>query len=314
MEGVTTPDGASTDQVGLARTARRRPPRRLAPPDRAEHRRPPPHGDLAGGQDRRHEPGAERVDRLHQHRARGRARRPARVLGRLSHDGLERPAERDEHRALDGRRRELGAPARLGRPGGAQSYASNTAATVRADGSTLQASPGRSAPGSTPASRRRRQPRLPGAARPVRLRPQPRDDAADRTVLAWYSSASRPPRRAGPGRGGGRRARGQRGDDAEHERHAGRHARPHAPRGARRAAASTSPTRPAIRRGPRAPVAGRRSQRAADRARGGLGQPGRGGRGGRRRAGCGWSGRRASGIPTCSHGGRTRTRRSSARP
>ena len=33
-------------------------------------------------------------------------------------------------------------------------------------------------------------------------------DASNRTVLAWYSNAGRTPRGAGPGRGGGRLARG----------------------------------------------------------------------------------------------------------
>ena len=133
-------------------------------------------------------------------------------------------------------------------PLGAQSYASNTAATVRADGSTLQSlrRDARHVGARRPLARHG-QPRLPGSARPLWLRPQPRDrrERPDRPGLVLQRG--RTPRRAGPGRGGGRRARGCRGDDAGHERHAGRHARPHSPRRRGRAAVSTSPTRRAIR-------------------------------------------------------------------
>ena len=59
-------------------------------------------------------------------------------------------------------------------------------------------------------------------------------DATNRTVMAWYSSASGHlgvlAQDVGADGSPGRRAR----DDAGHERHAGRHARPHAAGGARR--------------------------------------------------------------------------------
>jgi len=54
-------------------------------------------------------PRSSRVGRVHQHGARGRAGRPAGVLGRIPHDGHERSPARDEHRALSRWRRILGA-------------------------------------------------------------------------------------------------------------------------------------------------------------------------------------------------------------
>ena len=113
---VTTPDGASTDQVGLARTA-----------DGVLH--------VAW----HHPTGPNTEDLLHtaiSSAGQVGATTPVQsgwtgftntalvvdpgglraFWGGFRIDGLERPAERDQHRALGGRGRELGAAARLGRP------------------------------------------------------------------------------------------------------------------------------------------------------------------------------------------------------
>ena len=171
---------------------RRSAPSRLVAPHRAEHRGPPPHGDLARGQDRGDHPGPERLDRLHERGARGRPRRPARLLGRLPHHRLERPAAGDEHRALAGRRRELGAPARPGRPRRrAVVREQHGGDRARRTARRCRPSPARSARGSTPASRRRRPTtttrRRSGSTATTRTWPRTRPS---RTVMAWYSSAS----------------------------------------------------------------------------------------------------------------------------
>ncbi len=105
--------------------------------------------------------------------------------------GPERPAAGDEHRALGGRRRELGAPARLGRTRTARSRTrSNTAATVRPDGSTLQAFAGTLGTwvhaGLSPATPNHDYQAPLG---PYGYDPNLATDASGRSVMAWYSSA-----------------------------------------------------------------------------------------------------------------------------
>jgi hypothetical protein len=76
-------------------------------------------------------------------------------------------------------------------PGGAQSYASNTAATVRSDGSTLQAFAGTLGTwvhaGLSPATPNHDYQAPLG---PYGYDPNLATDAANRTVMAWYSNAS----------------------------------------------------------------------------------------------------------------------------
>ena len=300
VEAVTTPDGASTDQVGLARTGDGVLHVAWSAPHGPEHRGPPPHGDRARRQDRRHHPDPERVDGLHERGARGRAGRPARLLGRLPHHGLERSAARDEHRALAGRRRELGAPARARSSRTARSRMRATRPRpCAATGRRCRPSPGRSARGSMPASRRRRRTtttrRRSGSTATTRTSRRTR---ANRTVMAWYSSASRPPRRAGAGRQRGRQPRRRRAHDAGHERHADRHARPHAAAWRAPAAVSTWPTRPVPARRVRVWRVGAAARRWSPRVAGSAAPPWRS----RRPAtgGCGCCGRRASATRTCS--------------
>ena len=170
---------------------RRRSPRRLASPDRAEHRRPPPHRDLAGGQGRRVDSGAERVDRVHEHRARRRSRWPAGIWGGFRTTDSSDP-QNETNTALSAN----GGASWVLQPGsvvplGAQSYASNTAATVRSDGTTLQAFAGTLGTwvhaGLSPAT-----PNHDYQAPLGRYGYDPNfaTDATDRTVLAWYSNAA----------------------------------------------------------------------------------------------------------------------------
>ena len=178
-------------------------------------------------------------------------------------------------------------PARLSR-----TAPSRTGATRRrpcaATGRRCRPSPARSARGSTPASR----PATPNHDYQAPIGqygydPNLATDAANRTVMAWYSSASGHLGVLAQDVGRGRQPRGQRADDAEHERHEDRHARADAARGARRRRLlrRLSDRLPRADAGP--PVEDRRIQRAADRPRGGLRQPRGRDRGRRRRAAVG---------------------------
>ena len=285
---VTTPDGASTDQVGLARTA-----------DGVLH--------VAW----HHPTGPNTEDLLHTAiSSAGKVgatspvqsgwtgfTNPALVVdpgglrafwgGFRSTDSSDPQNETNTALSADG-----GASWAL-QPGsvvplGAQSYASNTAATVRADGSTLQAFAGTLGTwvhaGLSPVTPNHDYQAPLG---PYGYDPNLATDASDRTVLAWYSNASG---------------------------HLGVHVQDVAADGAPVGGAATMPntsnmqvgmlgrTPLVARKGgglyvayptgyptaePRAAVACRRVRRAADRQRGRLEQPGRGARGGRRRAAVG---------------------------
>ena len=249
MEGGDQ-SGRREHRSGRARAhGRRSAAPRLVAPHGPEHRGPPSHGDRPQRQDRGDQPDPERVDGLHERGGGGRPGRPARLLGRLPDHRLERSAARDEHGSLTGRWRELGASARPGGPGrravvreqhgGDRARRRDDAAGLRRH--ARHVGPRRPLAGDA-------EPRLPGADRPVRLRPEPRHGRGEPDRDGVVLERERPPRRARAGRWGGWQPRGQRADDAEHERHADRHARPDAARGARTAAASTSPIRPATPR------------------------------------------------------------------
>ena len=106
-------------------------------------------------------------------------------------------AARDEHRALAGWRRELGAPARLGQPARRAVVREQHAATVRGDGSTLQAFAGTLGTwvhaGLSPATPNHD---FQAPLGPYGYDPNLATDASNRTVMAWYSNASPAPRRA----------------------------------------------------------------------------------------------------------------------
>ena len=203
---VTTPDGASTDQVGLARTA-----------DGVLH--------LAW----HHPTGPNTVDLLHT------VISPAGKVGAttpIQSGGPGSPTPRSSSTpAASGRsgaasarrtpairsarptprsrrrRRDLGAAARLGRAArravlreqhrGDRARRRVDAAGVRRDARHV---------GARGPLARHAEPRLPGAARQVRLRPEPRDRRGRPDACSPGTRARRAPRRAGAGRGRGRLA------------------------------------------------------------------------------------------------------------
>ena len=209
---VTSPDGASTDQVGLARTGDGVLHLAWSHPTGPEHRGPPSHGDL---------PRAARSGRPARSRAGGPAsptrRWSSTPAGCASSGAASAPPTRatrsgDEHRALDR------TAARAGRcspgqvvPDGAQSYGSNTVgdrARRRHDAAGLRrharhVGPRRPLAGDA-------EPRLPGADRAVRLRPEPRHGRDEPDRHGVVLERERPPRRAGAGRGRGRQPRSAR--------------------------------------------------------------------------------------------------------